>query len=237
MRIAVVDDEKMFQMQLSMMIEKFAQQREITLDVDSYSGGEEFIEALADTRYDVVFMDIFMPEMDGIATATKLRELTERTFLIFLTASDGHYPDAFALHAFDYVTKPFTIERISQVMTEVLAHTPMDESFVKFTIASTERKVYLKSIVAVTTDGHYLDITIDDGDIIRVRYTASQFLEMTNNDSRFIQVNRGIILNMDQIEKYDTYEIIMTDGTNYPVSVKKGAQVVSQINDYKFRKK
>ena len=120
MRVAVIDDESIFRMQLKMMVEKLSASKEIPLEVEEFSSGPDFIAVLSERRFDIVFMDIFMPDMDGIEAAKKLREMTEKTFLIFMTASEGHYPDAFSLHAFDYVTKPFTIERIDQVLTEML---------------------------------------------------------------------------------------------------------------------
>ena len=234
MRIAVIDDESIFRMQLKMMVEKVAAEKEIHMEVEEFGSGPEFIDSLSDRRYDIVFMDIFMPDMDGIATAKKLRDLTERTFLIFMTASEGHYPDAFSLHAFDYVTKPFTLERIKQVLDEIIEHTPMDESFIKITVGALEEKIYLKDIVSVTTDGHYLEINKNDGVVNRVRLTSGEFLKMAGEDKRFIMVNRGIIINMDYIDYVDGGDIYMDDKSIFPISARKVSEISQQIKDYQF---
>ena len=156
---------------------------------------------------------IYMPDMDGIETAKKLRELTEKTFLIFMTASEGHYPDAFSLHAFDYVTKPFTLERIDNLISEIVDHTPIDAIFIKITVGSVDERIYLKNIVSVTTDGHYLEIHKDDGESSRVRLTSGEFLSMTGADKRFIMINRGIIINMDFIDRIDGGDVYLDDRT------------------------
>ncbi len=234
MRIAVIDDENIFRMQLKMMVEKVAASHEIPLDVEEFESGPEFIAVLSERRFDIVFMDIFMPEMDGIETAKKLRELTERTFLIFMTASEGHYPDAFSLHAFDYVTKPFTLERIETVIREIISHTPMDEAFIKISVGSVDEKIYLKDIVSVTTDGHYLEINKGDNTSSRVRLTSGEFLNDTGTDKRFIMINRGIIINMDYIDKIDGADVYLKDGTIFPISAKKVADIKQQITDYQF---
>lgn len=236
MRIAIIDDEEIFQMQIKMMIQKLSSELEIDFSIDTFSNGPAFIEAIQSCRYDIVFMDIYMPDMDGIETATKMRELTERTFLIFMTASDGHYPDAFSLHAFDYVTKPVNIDRINKVLKEVLDHTPMDEAFIKINVGSIEQKVYLRQIVTATTDGHYLDINLDDESQLRVRMTAKEFADCTDNDKRFISINRGIIVNMDAIEDHTDSDVYMCDGTTYPINSRKYASIVQQIKDYQFSK-
>ncbi|SFH64977.1 two component transcriptional regulator, LytTR family [Pseudobutyrivibrio sp. OR37] len=234
MRVAVIDDESMFRMQLKVMVEKLAKNKEIQIVVEEFSGGQEFIDALSEKRYDIVFMDIYMPGMDGIETAKTLRRRTERTFLIFLTASDGHYPDAFSLHAFDYVTKPFTMERINQVFTEILEHTPLDTAFIKVSNAGRDERVMLKNIIAITTDGHYLEIKKEEGTLIRARLTSGEFLEMTGADKRFIIINRGIIINMDFIDYIEGNEVFMTDKSAYPISTRKMNELIQTIDEYKY---
>lgn len=236
MRVAVIDDESIFRMQLKMMVEKIATSRSLPLEIEDFETGQAFIDAVKDRRFDIVFMDIFMPDMDGLETAKRLRELSDKTFLIFMTASDEHYPEAFSLHAFDYVTKPFTMDRIDYLITEIVAHTPIDAFFIKITTGSVEERVYLKNIVSVTTDGHYLDVHKDDGKSSRVRLTASEFLESVSPDNRLIMINRGIIINMDYIDHIDGNEVYMQDRTIYPISAKKACDIKQQISDYKFKK-
>ena len=234
MRVAVIDDESIFRMQLKMMVEKVASKRALNLEVEEFETGQSFVEALTERRFDIVFMDIFMPDMDGIETAKKLRELTEKTFLIFMTASEGHYPDAFSLHAFDYVTKPFTLERIDNVISEIVDHTPIDAIFIKITVGSVDERIYLKNIVSVTTDGHYLEIHKDDGGSSRVRLTSGEFISMTGSDRRFIMINRGIIINMDYIDRIEGGDVYLDDRSIYPMSAKKIADITQKIRDYQF---
>jgi DNA-binding LytR/AlgR family response regulator len=151
-----------------------------------------------------------------------------------MTASEGHYPDAFSLHAFDYVTKPFTLERIDNLISEIVEHTPIDAIFIKITVGSVDERIYLKNIVSVTTDGHYLEIHKDDGESSRVRLTSGEFLSMTGSDKRFIMINRGIIINMDYIDRIDGGDVYLDDRSVYPISAKKVSDITQKIRDYQF---
>ncbi len=237
MRIAVVDDENIFRMQFKLIMDKLAAQKDLSLEIEEFASGTDFIAALDDRRFDVVFMDIYMPDLDGVETARQLRQKTERIFLIFMTASDEHYPDAFSLHAFDYVTKPFTQARLEKVLDEVLDHSPGDEAFVKVSTVAADQKIYLRDIVAVRTDGHYLDINTGHQDFVRVRLTAAQFLELTGNDKRFLNINRGLIVNMEHVKAVTELGAMMDDGSALPVAVKKQDEVVQQYNDFNFSRK
>ena len=235
MRIAVIDDENIFRMQLSMIIKKIAEAKDLDLPVDGFEDGPSFIEALDSARYDVVFMDIFMPDMDGIATATRMREICSDNYLVFTTASNEHYPDAFSLHAFEYVTKPFDLDRISHVMDEIIARSPMDAAFIRIAEGSLEEKLYLRDILAVTTDGHYLNIYLNRNDSVRTRMTSSEFLKASGEDARFLVINRGIIINMDFVKGIEDTDVVLTDGSMYPITTKKINSTIQQIKEYQFR--
>ena len=85
MRIAVCDDEEVFSTQEKELIDKLA--GSIDVIVDAYSDGRKLLEAFDKNPYDVLFLDIEMPAMDGITLAKKLRERSDSIYIVFLT---GH---------------------------------------------------------------------------------------------------------------------------------------------------
>lgn len=124
MRIAVVDDEPIYIDLLKSICNEFEIQRELCLDVFSFSSGKAFLDAFEAGAYQIVFMDILMKNMDGIDTARKMREQDKSCFLVFLTSSTDFMPEAFSCHAFDYVVKPFTSQRVFQVISDVQKRLP-----------------------------------------------------------------------------------------------------------------
>ena len=116
MKIAIVDDKLTEQNKLSSYITSWASENNLPAEISTYQSGESFARTIQNTSFDIVFMDIIMDGKNGIETARVLREYSLSTLLIFITSSREFMAQAFPCHAFDYVIKPYTFERISQVL-------------------------------------------------------------------------------------------------------------------------
>ena len=81
--------------------------------------GAQCIELFTRLRPQVVFLDVEMPEPDGLACAKVISEIAPRTFILFATAFDRFMDKAFELYAFDYLLKPFKAERVAQTLARI----------------------------------------------------------------------------------------------------------------------
>ncbi len=90
LKIALVDDEKIYKDEMSVICREFAAENQFNIEIAEYCDGESFLNSKAD--YSIVFMDIYMNGMDGILTAQKLRERGNNCLLIFMTSSGDHMP-------------------------------------------------------------------------------------------------------------------------------------------------
>ena len=103
----VVDDEEPARQELSYLLQ---QDRRVG-SVRTAGSAEVALEMLTVQAADVVFCDIKMPGMDGIALARVLARFTDRPQIVFVTAYDDHAVDAFELDATDYLMKPVRASR------------------------------------------------------------------------------------------------------------------------------
>src|SRR5688572_19269357 len=90
-------------------------------EVISASSGTEALQVLDGRDVDVVFSDISMPGLDGMALARVITRFAVRPQIVFVTAHDEHAVDAFAVAATDYVMKPVRAERLSEAIRRVVA--------------------------------------------------------------------------------------------------------------------
>src|SRR2546426_9567481 len=114
LRVVIADDERPARSFLSSILRKFD-------DVDivgEASNGMEAVESIESKRPDLAFLDLQMPELDGLGVVRLLRK--NRTPLIaFVTAHDEHAVRAFEVNAVDYILKPVDSARLSQTIDRV----------------------------------------------------------------------------------------------------------------------
>lgn len=114
-RAAIVDDDAGMRMVMRRIIER---QPGYEL-VGEFAGGAELIAALDELRPEVCVLDVEMPGMSGVECARVIQDTNPMTVLIFATAHEEYMGDAFSVYAFDYLLKPFKLERAQQTLERV----------------------------------------------------------------------------------------------------------------------
>lgn len=112
MKVLVADDEALARDELIYLLKCHP---DISI-VGEATNGREVIEKTGQLEPDVLFLDIQMPEFDGLATAKRLLTLDKPPYLVFATAYDCHALEAFSLEAVDYLLKPFSQERVDNTL-------------------------------------------------------------------------------------------------------------------------
>ncbi|MEK8130690.1 response regulator [Paenibacillus filicis] len=113
MRAILVDDERLALMQLRHMLEKMIGGVEV---VGMYTNPSEVLESARELQPDVVFLDIHMPEINGLQLGSSLQQALPRTEIVFVTGYDQYAVNAFELYALDYVMKPIQQDRLHQTV-------------------------------------------------------------------------------------------------------------------------
>jgi DNA-binding LytR/AlgR family response regulator len=117
-KIAICDDAAEDIEQLSNALSAYDNSFEIT----SFTRGEMLMDELRDGSFtaDLLFLDIYMPGIDGIQTAQEIRGIQKELKIIFLSSSKEHYQQAYEVFAFNYIVKPFDRERLYAVLSRAL---------------------------------------------------------------------------------------------------------------------
>ena len=96
--------------------------------------------------------------------------------------------------------------------------------------------ISLKEIVSVESDAHYINIGVVSGLRYRTRMTITEFLKLADNDTRFIPVNRGIVLNADYIKDIEGSVCVTGNGERFPIKIREKTRIEQSIREYMFKK-
>ena len=112
LRVLIADDD----MGMRTIMRKIVERVEDFVLVAEAGDGRTALELVEKLKPELVFLDVEMPEMTGVECARAIQDLNPNTVIIFATAHDTYMSEAFEVYAFDYLVKPFKVERVIQTL-------------------------------------------------------------------------------------------------------------------------
>lgn len=195
------------------------------------TSGEQAVALLGTLRPDIVFLDIKLPELDGLEV---LRRIVHNPVVVFTTAFDGYAVRAFELGAVDYLLKPFGAERFhlalerarrelrippeipsaARARAALIDERPLTRLFVRD--RGRILPILVEEIVRIEADGDYASLHVRGRrHLVEVSLTE---LERVLDPNRFVRVHRSHMVNLDHVASlnpYDAYRlsIELSDGS------------------------
>lgn len=220
-RALIVDDEAPARSELRFLLNRHARIKV----VGEASGAEEALALAENLAYDVVFLDINLPEMDGIEVAARLANGADNPYVVFVTAYSEFAVSAFEVSAFDYLVKPVTERRIDQTIDRLLSTLDAISRPASDQPARLERLAVNRSDNTVLLDLHRILYFQAEGDYTRVvaqtgSYLANYSLKALGErlDPReFFRCHRSYIVNLSHVSEIislpsNTYGLRLADG-------------------------
>lgn len=233
MRIAIVDDCSADAEALEHAIVAHLTRRGRTCETARFSesGGLFAKDTLA---FDLIFLDIYLGDENGIRIAERLHEERYPGLVVFTTVSADHAVDGFRVRAFHYLMKPYTDEDLAVVLDEALARLATDETVLLARDGAVPVNVPLSRIRYVETDGHYLMVNTEAG-LLRWRQSFARLVDMLASYPQFFTCHRGIMVNLDHVsELTDDGCFIMEGGKRLPVRRSSHAEARRRYFDRLF---
>ncbi len=182
LKVLLADDEEAMRSVMRMIIRKV----EGFTVAGEAADGEEALAQVEKLSPDVVFLDVEMPKINGIDCARAIQDINPRTIIIFATAFDGYMSDAFEVYAFDYLVKPFKVERVIQTLERIRdrrAPQENDEEAEAPKALTANRKPVDGRLMLRNRDGVCF---VDLNDILLVQREERATVLYTKDDGRFV---------------------------------------------------
>ncbi|MGN6869578.1 MAG: LytR/AlgR family response regulator transcription factor [Solirubrobacteraceae bacterium] len=236
--ILAVDDEHTPLEDLARLLRSFPAVRE----VECAFGGHDALLKASSQAYDAIFLDVRMPDLDGVELGRVLRRFASPPQLVFVSAYDGAAVDAFELRALDYLRKPVSRRRLEEALERISAavdapqHQPTEVNgrrpassppgasemiAVSGARAGSTRLINRGTILYVQSHGDFVRIVTDDGRYL-LRSTMGE-IEHRWASFDFVRVHRQYVANLSRAVELrpllgGTAELAFADGHVIPVA-------------------
>lgn len=207
---------------MRMMVQKILERSGGFAILGDAEDGEAALQLVQKHRPQLVLLDVEMPKMTGIEVARIIQDTDPSTILVFTTAHDQYMADAFSVYAFDYLLKPFKVDRAMQTLDKIKQLLRMRESMEQIS-ASTPvipKRTSNGRLMLKHRDGvHFLDMNnillVQREDRATVLYTADNGRYVTNDSlgdmeekldkQLFFRCHKSYIVNINQLDNITPY--------------------------------
>lgn len=224
MIIAICDDEIKYRDEIKGYVADYFSDKGIAIDIVCFSSGEELIASKQ--KFDIVFLDIEMNDMNGIEVAKAINAKSRHTIIFIVTAYHKYLDDAMDLNVFRYIDKPISRDRLFAGLDKAIAL--IDNNDITFrtienqiiTISKNDImyiEVAKKRVTVTTIDNEY--ITRERMDFFRDSLTASHFAIPHNS----------YIVNFNYVAKFKRDEMVFKNNHTISIAPRKQIDIKKQF--------
>lgn len=217
-RIAICDDEELLLVQIAEVIKKEFAKIGVNAEINVFKEPKLLLESNRTVSYDVIFLDIDMPDIDGIEAAGTIKNLNHNALVIFVTSKDDLVYKSFEVHPFGFIRKFKLKEEISGVVVDVKKELSHNNYMLSFKIEGTYYKLHTDEIVCIESKGNYIIIKTTDGAVYKYKDSINK-KESELSEHGFVRAHEKYLVNLKYIFKINKSSVTVTQ--NYDISISR----------------
>jgi len=168
LRIAICDDEERCLSDTKRMLLSWSVETSSQTQIDCFDNGDSLVRENDSVRYDIIFLDIVMPLLNGMDTAKELRHRDKTVKIVFLTSSPEFALQSYSVKATDYCLKPITYQKLKEVVDNCAAINRQDPENLTLKTVGGYQKIYLHDIEYIEAQNKRVFFFLRSGKAVEV---------------------------------------------------------------------
>ncbi len=226
-RAIIIDDEKNSRDNTRMILNKYFSEIEIIGEAEDGAQGRKLIGQL---HPDLVFLDVNMPEMNGLEMLESIPEKDKNFYVIFLTAYSNYTIQAIRAGAVDYLMKPLMKDELMQAIKRVSKFIQEKKSNENSLLNHSNKLMVSHSkgfnlidfneIIMLEAAGNYTDFYLTGKRKIISSRTLKDYEDVLDKNI-FFRVSRSAIVNLNHIKEYNNTDEMLTLSENHQIHISR----------------
>lgn len=226
MRMAICDDDEQELSHLSKLISEYQVSRKISVDCRFFHNSIDFLCDIKGGEYELVFLNVLMPEISGMQAAQELKEFDKNVKIIFVSSSPEFALESYRVGAYHYLLKPIDADLLFSLLDTVRSELLMQE----------EQGLVLKSregVIRVSFAGiEYVEVInktvsfhLTNGITYEITAALTDFEGKLLSRPEFLKTHRSYLVNLNYVQSVGSDCIVTKNGHSIPVSRQRRNQV------------
>ena len=221
LKIAVVDDDRKFLAIYKQIIFDLFYEHHVKTEITVFFSGNDFIKSLSIKKFDLVFMDIDMPEISGIDIAAELRRSSQSLEIIFVSAHPHFVFEAIRFTPYRFIRKTNFKAETKEAVDSYCGRTNMKFKMLSLELqngdTSSERITDIIQFFSIRHDIYYLLKNEREAKCLSRKYSLSQ-LERLTEGCGFLRVHKSYLVNYRYIKSINAKSVVISNGDEIPIS-------------------
>ena len=225
-KIAIIEDDVEVAEQLKSYVGRYEKENNEVFEVDCFYNPINFFEK-QQKSYDIIFLDIKMPDMNGLSVAKEIRKLDEKVVIIFVTNLVQYAIKGYEVNAMDYMVKPVSYSGFFLRLQKALALIKSNTSkYILLNLPYSVMRIPVSSIYYIEVRGHTLFFETERG-LIETRGALGEY-ESRLKDCGFMRCSRFTLINMRRIDRVSEKSVYINDKT-IPISKVRNKEFLDAV--------
>lgn len=216
LKIAICDDEAGQREYLRDVVTAWAKKNRHGADVREYESAKSFLFDYGEEKdFDILLLDIEMPEINGIELAKTVRAENSTVQIVFVTGYYEYFSDGFDVSALHYLIKPVNEGRLCPVLDKAVSNLAYRQRSVLLSTSEGDVKISIGDIMYLESEGVYVVVHAVNQKY-RVRNTLAKLSQQL--DGTFFKVHRSFVVGLKYVKMISRTQITMINGDVLPIS-------------------
>ncbi|MCD8384695.1 MAG: LytTR family DNA-binding domain-containing protein [Clostridiales bacterium] len=229
LRVAVAEDEQSYREQTEHYLNRYAETRSQPLEVVFFSSGVELLQS-EDRGFDIMLLDIKMPDMDGMKVAELIRRYDEQVVIMFITQMAQFAIDGYSVGALDFLVKPVQYDTFALKFDRAVERAKnRTGGTVTLPLPGGLRRLNTRDIFYVEIQNHMLHYHTRSGEYVFRGTMQSAEAELT--PYHFARCNHWYLVNLAHVSEVNR-DVVTVAGSKLEISRRNKAAFMAAVTSY-----